>query len=104
MSTEGTHGIDPGHTLRPERAVLMSLLLDAVDCFLRRHAATTTRQRHRFADAEEWLFDGDPAAPFSFENVCRHLAIDAECLRGTLHRWRDRQPSRHARTHHCSAA
>jgi hypothetical protein len=68
----------------PERALVAAVLLDAVECFLRHREATTRRHRRLFEDAEQWIFGTDGVAPFSFEDVCDFLSVDADCLRTAL--------------------
>ena len=36
------------------------------------------------AEASEWLYDGDRSWPFSFENICDVLSLDAGRLRRQL--------------------
>jgi hypothetical protein len=84
----------PSRPPQPERALLATLLLDAVDCFLEHYGATTPHHRRLFEDAEQWIFGTDRAAPFAFEDVCDFLSLDVEHLRDALRRWRARQAPR----------
>src|SRR5262249_52630604 len=75
----------------PERRLAVAVLQDAVDCF-QKHLRTPDRKaRQLFLDAEEWICSDDRSWPFSFENICDLLQINAESLRRGLVAWRDRQ-------------
>ena len=80
------------HFVTPERALLSTMLMDAIECFQKHHAATTDPHRQLFVEAEEWIFGSDGEAAFSFEEVCEYLSLDAECLRSGLRHWQERQP------------
>lgn len=75
----------------PERRLVVAVLQDAVDCFQKHVAARDRKARQLFLDAEEWIGSDDRSWPFSFENVCDLLQINAEYLRRGLMAWRDRQ-------------
>ena len=76
----------------PERALLSTVLMDAIECFQKHHAATADPHRRLFEEAEEWIFGSAGEAAFSFEEVCEYLSLDAECLRSGLRHWQERQP------------
>jgi hypothetical protein len=75
----------------PERRLVVAVLQDAVDCFQKHLFARDRRARQLYLDAEEWISSDDRSWPFSFENVCDLLQINAEYLRHGLMTWRDRQ-------------
>ena len=75
----------------PERRLVVAVLQDAVDCFQKHLNARDRRARQLYLDAEEWIGSDDRTWPFSFENVCDLLQINAEYLRRGLMVWRDRQ-------------
>jgi len=75
----------------PERRLVVAVLQDAVDCFQKHVMARDRKARQLFLDAEEWIGSDDRSWPFSFENVCDLLQINAEYLRRGLTAWRDRQ-------------
>ncbi len=74
----------------PERRLVVAVLQDAVDCFQKHVGARDRRARQLYLDAEEWIRSDDRSWPFSFENVCDLLQINAEYLRRGLMTWRDR--------------
>jgi len=75
----------------PERRLVVAVLQDAVDCF-QKHLWARDRKAHQlFVDAEEWIISEDRSWPFSFENVCDLLQINAEYLRRGLLTWREQQ-------------
>ena len=73
----------------PERRLVIAVLQDAVDCFQKHLHARDRKARQLFLDAEEWIMSEDRTWPFSFENVCDLLQINAEYLRRGLASWRD---------------
>ena len=75
----------------PERRLVTAVLQDAVDCFQKHLRARDRKARQLYLDAEEWICSEDRSWPFSFENVCDLLQINAEYLRSGLMVWRDRQ-------------
>jgi hypothetical protein len=73
--------------VRPERALVASVLLDGIECFLRNHGAVCGPRRRLLDEAEQWLFRADDGSPFSFEQVCEFLSLDPAHLRSGLRRW-----------------
>lgn len=84
----------PRDAVLPERALVASVLLDGVECFLRHHGTTDERRRRLFDEAEQWLFGEDDGSPFSFEEACDFLALDPACLRSELRQWCTDRPPR----------
>jgi hypothetical protein len=77
----------------PERRLAIAVLQDAVDCY-QKHLRARDRKAHQlFVDAEEWITSEDRTWPFSFENVCDLLQINAQYLRRGLSVWKDQQLS-----------
>jgi len=85
----------------PERRLMFAVLLDAVINLQRRNSAAA-------AEAEWWIrSDGTEDSPFSFQNVCEALGIEATYLARGLLDWRARRcgvpagvPVRQLRTSH----
>jgi len=75
----------------PERRLVIAVLQDAVDCFQKHLSARDRKARQLYLDAEEWICSDDRSWPFSFENVCDLLQINAEYLRAGLLAWKERQ-------------
>ena len=75
--------------LDPEKLLMLAVLEDAVVCFQDNIAATCSRKRTLYRDAEQWILDDDNSYLFSFGNVCETLGYDAGYLRQGLMRWRD---------------
>lgn len=71
-----------------ERRLMIAVLEDAVNCFMKQLHATDPKARQLFLDAEEWITAEDPAWFFSFDNVCHALDLDPEYLREGLFKWR----------------
>ncbi len=75
----------------PEKRLLIAMLADAVNCF-QRHGMSPGRGNRRAArESEVWIMSRDRDWPFSFENVCEFLEIDASYVRASLVRWRAHQ-------------
>lgn len=75
----------------PERRLVIAVLQDAVDCYQKHLLARDRKARQLFIDAQQWIDSEDRSWPFSFENVCDLLQINAQYLRVGLTAWRDRE-------------
>ena len=74
-----------------ERRLMAAVLQEGIETFQRYAAAGDPEGRELFHDARAWILARHDSALFSFTSVCAILDIDAECLRGGLLRWLDRQ-------------
>jgi hypothetical protein len=65
----------------PEQRLMAAVLMQAVHDLLlvRSHPGLL-----RHADVDGWFDDRDAAWPFSFENLCAALSIDADAVREAL--------------------
>jgi len=75
---------DPSCRLSRERALRFAILMDAIRCLA---GTPGGRSRDRLVlarRAEIWVRRRDPRWPFSFDNVCDALNIDAERMRTYL--------------------
>ena len=75
-------------TPEPERRLMIAVLEDGVQTYLKHVGATERRRRQLFDEADEWVESRETAWLYSFENVCAVLDLDAEYLRRGLHAWR----------------
>ena len=73
----------------PERRLAIAVLQDAVDCFQKHLCSHDRKARQLYLDAEEWICSDDRSWPFSFENICDLLQINAEYLRRGLIAWKE---------------
>jgi hypothetical protein len=73
----------------PEKKLILAVLEDAIWCFQKGLRASGKRRRSLFHEAEEWIFDQNGGALFSFENVCDALDFEPEYLRKGLTRWKE---------------
>ncbi len=71
-----------------ERRLMIAVLEDAVNCFMKQLHATDPKARQLFLDAEEWITAEDRTWFFSFENVCDTLELNPDYLREGLLKWR----------------
>jgi hypothetical protein len=69
-------------TLPGEKRLMLAVLADAVDIFLKGDGRDA-RSRRLLAETAEWV-RADDDGPFSFVNVCETLGLDASCLRRGL--------------------
>jgi hypothetical protein len=79
------------HLLPGEERLVLSVLEDAVDCFMKYIDASTTKGQRLFRDAEMWIALEDKKWVFSFDNVCEALGIDPDYLRRGLREWKIRR-------------
>ncbi|MBI3000232.1 MAG: hypothetical protein HYY46_17545 [Deltaproteobacteria bacterium] len=70
--------------------LMLAILEDAVNCYMKYAAAKDRRGGQQFKEAEEWIFERHSAWLFSFENICEILGIDPEYVRHGLLRWKQK--------------
>jgi hypothetical protein len=83
LKRKGTH--------EAERRLAIAVLQDAVDCYQKHLLARDRKARQLFIDAEEWIASEDRTWPFSFENICDLLHINATYVRRGLQRWKEQR-------------
>ena len=76
---------------QPEKRLMLAVMENAIVTFQKSIYATTRRQRRLLKETEEWIHSLDTSWPFSFENICASLGIDANYLRLGLEQWKDTQ-------------
>jgi len=79
------------HLLEGEKRLLLSVLEDAVECFMKCIDSSTNKGQRLFRDAEEWINLEDKKWVFSFDNVCEMLDVNPEYLRRGLREWKVRK-------------
>jgi hypothetical protein len=79
------------HLLEGEKRLILSVLEDAVECFMKCIDSPTSKGQRLFRDADEWISLEDKHWVFSFDNVCDMLDINPEYMRRGLRRWKDRK-------------
>lgn len=79
------------HLLPGEKRLVLSVLEDAVECFMKYIDSSTKKGQRLFRDAEVWITLEDKKWVFSFDNVCETLNIDPNYLRRGLRQWKIRQ-------------
>jgi hypothetical protein len=68
----------------PEVKLMLAVLKDAIDCFVKNISAKTRRGRKLFMDAEEWFFSDEEDWLYSFQSVCDVLKLDPDYVRRAL--------------------
>jgi hypothetical protein len=74
---------------QPEKRLMLAVMEDAITTFQKSVHGATRRQRRLLKETEEWIGSGDTSWPFSFENICSALDIEAGYLRSGLRRWKE---------------
>ena len=69
-----------------ERRLLLAVLENAAESFLRHRHATTRRGKRLFREDKEWFWAKDRGDLFSFESICGHLSLDPDYIRRGLKR------------------
>ena len=67
-----------------EQRLMITILEDAVNVYLKHADARGPYEQRLFAEAEEWIEDRDGSWIFSFESVCDFLSLEADYLRRGL--------------------
>ena len=73
---------------QPEKRLMLAVMEDAIATFQKSASGLTRRQRRLLKETEEWIGSADNSWPFSFENICAALDIEADYLRGGISRWK----------------
>jgi hypothetical protein len=76
------------HLLEGEKRLILSVLEDAVKCYMKCIEAATSKGQRLFRDADEWINHQDKHWVFSFDNVCEMLDIDPDYMRAGLLKWK----------------
>ncbi len=79
------------HLLEGEKRLILSVLEDAVECYMKCIDSATNKGQRLFREAEEWINLEDKRWVFSFDNVCEMLDINPEYMRAGLRRWKERK-------------
>jgi hypothetical protein len=72
------------HALSSEQRLMLAVLVDAINILQNWRGNGSARKRGSFAEAQDWVLARGSNRPFSFENVCDGLGIEAEALRQRL--------------------
>jgi len=79
------------HLLEGEKRLILSVLEDAVECFMKLIDSPTSKGQRLYRDADEWINLEDKHWVFSFDNVCDMLDINPEYMRRGLRDWKERK-------------
>jgi hypothetical protein len=79
------------HLLEGEKRLILSVLEDAVECFMKCIDSPTSKGQRLFRDADEWINLEDKHWVFSFDNVCDMLDINSDYMRRGLRQWKERK-------------
>lgn len=72
-----------------ESRLMLALLQDGIDCFLRHLAARDGRGKEVLAETERWIFEREIDGIFSFDSVCETLGVNPSCLRAKIRQWKE---------------
>jgi len=67
-----------------ERKLMLAVLEDAVDCYLKHMHAKSRRRRLLFSQVQIWMNAKNRVGLFSYQTLCESLGIDANALRVEL--------------------
>jgi hypothetical protein len=79
------------HLLEGEKRLILSVLEDAVECFMKCIDSPASKGQRLFRDADEWISLEDKHWVFSFDNVCDMLDINPDYMRRGLRQWKERR-------------
>src|SRR6202048_2951827 len=79
------------HLLEGEKRLILSVLEDAIECFMKCIDSPTNKGQRLFREADEWIFLEDKRWVFSFDNVADMLDINPEYMRRGLREWKQRK-------------
>ena len=79
------------HLLEGEKRLILSVLEDAVECFMKCMDSATNKGQRLYREADEWIALEDKHWVFSFDNVCDMLDINPEYMRRGLKGWKERK-------------
>ena len=77
------------HLLEGEKRLILSVLEDAVECFMKCIDSPSNKGQRLFREADEWIFLEDKRWVFSFDNVAEMLDINPEYMRRGLREWKE---------------
>ena len=77
------------HLLEGEKRLILSVLEDAVECFMKCIDSPSNKGQRLFREADEWIFLEDKRWVFSFDNVADMLDINPEYMRRGLRDWKE---------------
>ena len=80
-----------------ESRLMLALLQDGIDCYLRYLPARDEKDRELFTETERWIFEREIDGIFSFESVCDTLGVSASCLRAKIREWKEEELEKKAR-------
>jgi hypothetical protein len=72
---------------RPELRLMSAVLQSALRTFCEYADVRSGRAARLFHETADWFGSPDVAWPFSFENICDAVDLDAAWIRGLLARW-----------------
>jgi hypothetical protein len=75
----------------PEVKLMVAVLKDAIDCFIKNVSAKRRRAKNLFTEAEQWFFSEEEDWLYSFQSVCDVLKLDPNYIRGALMRYKEGQ-------------
>src|SRR5580692_996751 len=79
------------HLLEGEKRLILSVLEDAIECFMKCMDSATNKGQRLYREADEWIALEDKHWVFSFDNVCDMLDINPEYMRRGLRDWKLRK-------------
>jgi hypothetical protein len=79
---------------QPEKRLMLAVLEEAIATFQRNVMSDNRRSQRLVEEVEDWTAGAQSDWPFSFENVCAALGLEAEYLRAGMSRWKTAELNR----------
>jgi hypothetical protein len=70
--------------LEGEHKLMVAVLEDAVECYLKHMNAKSRRRRLLFYEVQNWMNAKNRVGLFSYQTLCEMLGIDAKALKAAL--------------------
>ena len=93
LPAQMTGRFQAGARLQPEKRLMLAVLEDAIEIYLREAARPAGRASPEFAAAAAWLRSPDDHWPFSFVGICRVLGLEPSAIRRGLTRCVSSRPA-----------
>lgn len=77
--------------VEPEKALMLAVLEESVQCFQKYVSARDSRGKKMFREAEDWILEEKGDWLFSFENICEVLGFSPKYVREGLLRWKKKK-------------
>jgi len=71
----------------PERRLIATVLLQTLEDITRYHNSKKSKERNRFLDSVSYVESEDKLWPYSFNNLCDTMNLDADYVRSGIRKY-----------------